>query len=237
MPIEVLRNETEVKNVIFETEREIANKILFTPAPKNHGRNSIKENYPFPYYDSTYYAKVLQISQLKNKVQFLKNQLDDLEDNKPEEHKINNDIPTYNNNTISNSNINNNLNLNNFNYRVSSDLNSLENHNFNEVKNKNEIESSNKPKINHDNTSNRNKNNDLHLFVIINNDTFPHKLADIESKLGQNSYNYTEKNFTYEDSLKEQIQSLDNVYAKRKDQLANFNNEMKSNLKDVHDKK
>lgn len=228
MPIEVLRNETEVKNAIFETEREIANKILFTPAPKNHGKNSIKENYPFPYYDSTYFAKVSQISQLKNKVQFLKNQLEEREENHAE--YSNNHMP-FNNRTITNTNNFNTFNNNNnLNLRVNNNLN-YENSGNSNMQNDN----ANKPKIN--GINNENKNNDLHLFIIINNDTYPHRLADIESKLGQNSHNYTEKNIGYEDLIKEQIESVDDVYAKRKNQLETFNNEMKSNLRDVHDKK
>jgi len=222
MPIEILHNETEVKNAIFETEQEIANKILFTSAPKNHGKNSIKENYPFPYYDSTYFSKVSQISQLKNKVQILKSHLEQLEEDQTE--PLYNNDNTYNN-TTQNTNNNNKYNMN---YRVDNGLdignhNSFSNENY-KIRIKNH-------KIN------KNKNNDLHLFVIIKNDTYPNKLADMESKLSQNSRNFTEKNFSYEDYIKEQIKSVDKDYAKRKDQLANFNNEMKNNLKDVHDKK
>lgn len=255
MPIEVLRNEIEVKNAIFETEREIANKILFTPAPKNHGKNSIKDNYPFPYYDATYFAKVAQISQLKNKVQFLKSQLEEeqAQENQLEQQgKINSGMLFSINQSLSNASLVNNVNrnfnsYNNSNYRVSNDLNDLFNSEnlknanyFNNSIFKNKIESSYQPqqKLNRINLSNKsNKNNDLHLFVIINNDTFPHKLADIENKISQNSYNFTEKNFGYEDLLKEQLRSVDSVYAKRKNQLANFNNEMKNNISDVHDKK
>ncbi len=242
MSIEILRNETEVKNEIFETEREIANKILFSSAPKNHGKNSIKENDLAPYYDATYYAKVSQISQLKNKVLFLKSQLEEIEENHAqEEHEISSNINAGYNNTISNTaaafnNKNANNIQNNLNYRVN-DLNS---DNINNIQSniQGKIEINNAKNNRHDRSiNNRNKNSDLHLFIIINNDTFPHKLADMESKLSQNSHNYTEKNIGYEDLIKEQLQSVDKVYAQRKDKLASFNNEMKTNLKDVHDKK
>lgn len=228
MPIEVFHNETEVKNAIFESEREITNKILFTSAPKNHGKNSIKQNSPLPYYDSTYYSKVTQINLLKNKVQMLKSNLDQLEEEDHHMEFSNKDPIPYNNTGVTTNQYYNFPN-DKLNYRLNGDLD-LKNNNglFN---NENIIKAD---KIGNKKT---NKNNDLHLYVIINNDTYPHKLADIEAKLSQNSHNYTEKNFAYDDLIREQIESVDNLYAKRKNQLANSDKEMKNNLKDLRNDK
>jgi len=210
MPIEVLHNQTEIKQEIFETEQEIANKILFTSAPKIHGRNSIKENYPYPYYDSTYLSKVNQISNLKNKVEFLKTQI-----NSEEELDQNN----LKNNTLINKM---NLRLNNENTNIDDN----EPYNYE----KNIINSI-------DNHNRKNKNNGLHLFIIINNDTYPHSLSEMEDKLNMNSRNFSESKITHDDLLKEQIASIDSLYEKRKSQLTDFNNEMKRSITDIHDKK
>ncbi len=211
IPIEVLHNQTQVNQAIFETEKEIANKILFSSAPKNYGKNSIKENYPYPYYDSTYSSKVNQISILKNKVQFLKSQINE---DKEELKKY-----AINNNTLSNK-------MNYRNNDQNKDAINMDSNKTNDNQETNKI-----------NNNNYNNNNILHLFVLINNQTYPRSLSELENNLNLNSHNYTEKNITYDDLLKEQMDTVDNLYEKRKNQLIHLNNEMKKNITDIHDKK
>jgi len=213
MPIEILHNQTEVKQAIFETEQEIANKILFTPAPKNHGRKSVKENYPYPYYDSTYLSRISQIANLKNKALYLKSQL---EQENPDSR------------TNARLEINNNNYKNNFNHRINDDI----------TNNSNEMDFENVHKSNTNYNNNyRGMNNDLHLTVFINNSTYPQTLNEYENKLNHNSQKFSEEKIGYDDLIKRQLSSFDKVYEKRKDQLEDFNNEMKSNIKDIHDKK
>lgn len=230
--MEVYKNQTQIKKGIFESEQQLANTILFSQTPKNHGRNSIKENYPFPYYDSTYLNKQQTIDTLKNKILFLKSHLKE----QGEENINDSTISSKRNSNLVNRVIDNGVdsNSNMVNNNLDSKSNIISKNNYNSNININNLQSRDKA---NKNIQSEKKNNELHLFVIINNSTFPQHLSDMEHNLNKNSVNYTEGKFGYEEMVQEQIKTLENVYEIRKDHLVNFNNEMKKNINDVHDKK
>ena len=53
---------------LIEYEKQLRNLILFIDQPKGYGKNSVKENYVIPYYDTTYLDRNIRISKLKDKI-------------------------------------------------------------------------------------------------------------------------------------------------------------------------
>lgn len=104
MPINIYKNKTQINKDIFDSERELANTILFSPGPKKYGANSIKNNYPFPYYDSTYYDKLIRINGLKRRVIDLRSKYEKLDKEEKQKNNMNNST-----------NLNMNLRINNAN--------------------------------------------------------------------------------------------------------------------------
>jgi hypothetical protein len=201
MPINIYKNKTEINNDIFDYEKELANTILFSPGPKNFGANSIKNNYPYPYYDPTYYNRINNVNILKNKILNLKSEYEKLDKEENKKNKENDNDYKYN--------INNNMK-----YRIN------DNHNDNK-----EFKSN----FNFFTFLEKENNNELNLYIVINNSTYPNKLDEFEKKLKNNNYTYEEKNISDDDILKEQVDILKNAYKDNTKDTRNLNKKYNNN--------
>merc|ERR1711957_280908 len=72
--------------------------------------------------------------------------------------------------------------------------------------------------------------NELNMYIVINNSTYPHKLNDVENKLSANSFSYETKMMSNEDILKDQVQILRNAYDDKGKNGNNANNVNNNNL-------